>query len=64
MTADIPLAMLDQVSADELSWQVPGLREELVTELIRSLPKQLRTRVRAGAGHGPRGARAAGPAPR
>ena len=24
-------------------WQVPGLREELVTELIRSLPKQLRT---------------------
>ena len=26
----------------DFSWQVPGLREELVTELIRSLPKQLR----------------------
>jgi ATP-dependent helicase HrpA len=43
VTADIPLAVLNQVQADELGWQVPGLREELVTELIRSLPKQLRT---------------------
>ncbi|HEX9064463.1 MAG TPA: ATP-dependent RNA helicase HrpA [Streptosporangiaceae bacterium] len=44
VAADIPLAELNQVSADEFSWQVPGLRQELVTELIRSLPKQLRTR--------------------
>ena len=44
VAADIPLATLNQVSSDELSWQVPGLREELVTELIRTLPKQLRTR--------------------
>ena len=44
VTADIPLAALNQVSADEFSWNVPGLREELVTELIRTLPKQLRTR--------------------
>ena len=43
MTVDIPLARLNQVSAEEFGWQVPGLREELVTELIRSLPKQLRT---------------------
>ena len=43
VTADVPLALLNQVSGDELGWQVPGLREELVTELIRSLPKQLRT---------------------
>ncbi len=43
VAADIPLASLNQVSADEFSWQVPGLREELVTELIRSLPKRLRT---------------------
>jgi ATP-dependent helicase HrpA len=40
--ADIPLAALAQVSGDELGWQVPGRREELVTELIRSLPKDLR----------------------
>src|SRR5208282_664616 len=26
----------------EFSWQIPGLRLELVTELIRSLPKNLR----------------------
>jgi ATP-dependent helicase HrpA len=44
VVAEIPLASLNQVSADEFSWQVPGLRQELVTDLIRSLPKQLRTR--------------------
>jgi len=43
VTVDIPLAQLNQVNGDEFSWQVPGLREETVTELIRSLPKQLRT---------------------
>ena len=42
MTVDIPLAALSQVSGEELSWQVPGRREELITELIRSLPKDLR----------------------
>jgi ATP-dependent helicase HrpA len=42
VTVDIPLARLSQVTAEELGWQVPGLREELITELIRSLPKQLR----------------------
>ena len=44
VAADIPLAALNQVSGEAFSWQVPGLRQELVTELIRSLPKQLRTR--------------------
>ncbi len=29
-------------SPEEFSWQIPGLRLELVTELIRSLPKNLR----------------------
>jgi ATP-dependent helicase HrpA len=43
VVADIPLAALNQASADEFSWHVPGMREELVTELIRSLPKRLRT---------------------
>ena len=42
VTADIPLAALARVDGDELGWQVPGRREELVTELIRSLPKELR----------------------
>ena len=42
VTVDIPLSRLNQVNADEFSWQVPGLRQELVTEMIRSLPKSLR----------------------
>ncbi len=42
VTADVPLSALGRLSGEELSWQVPGRREELVTELIRSLPKELR----------------------
>jgi ATP-dependent RNA helicase HrpA len=42
VTVDIPLSRLNQVDPAEYSWQVPGLRTELVTELIRSLPKSLR----------------------
>ncbi len=42
LTIDVPLATLNRVEAEEFSWLVPGLREELVTSLIRSLPKQLR----------------------
>jgi ATP-dependent helicase HrpA len=42
VTVDVPLATLNQVRADTFAWQVPGLRAELVTELIRTLPKPLR----------------------
>jgi ATP-dependent helicase HrpA len=42
VTIDIPLRTLNQARPEEFSWQVPGLRQELVTELIRSLPKALR----------------------
>jgi ATP-dependent helicase HrpA len=42
VTVDIPLSRLNQVNAAEFSWQVPGRRTELVTEMIRSLPKSLR----------------------
>ncbi|MDP2774099.1 MAG: ATP-dependent RNA helicase HrpA [Nocardioides sp.] len=42
LTIDVPVATLNRVGADDFSWNVPGLREELVTSLIRSLPKQLR----------------------
>lgn len=42
LTIDVPVATLNQVEAEQFSWIVPGLREELVTALIRSLPKQLR----------------------
>ena len=42
VTVDVPVATLNRVTADDFSWHVPGLREELVAALIRSLPKHLR----------------------
>ncbi len=42
VTAHVPLSLLNQVNSDGFEWQIPGLREDLVTELIRSLPKRLR----------------------
>ncbi|MGV3563180.1 MAG: DUF3418 domain-containing protein, partial [Nocardioides sp.] len=42
LTIEVPVATLNRVAADDFSWNVPGLREELVTSLIRSLPKNLR----------------------
>jgi ATP-dependent helicase HrpA len=42
VTVQIPLPVLNQVGTAGFDWQIPGLREDLVTELIRSLPKRLR----------------------
>ncbi|MGW5669576.1 ATP-dependent RNA helicase HrpA [Micromonospora sp. NPDC003776] len=42
VTVDIPLPLLNQVPAESFDWQVPGLREDLVVALIRSLPKAIR----------------------
>ncbi|MFJ4899477.1 MULTISPECIES: ATP-dependent RNA helicase HrpA [unclassified Streptomyces] len=42
VTVHIPLQVLNQVTSDGFDWQIPGLREEVVTELIRSLPKPIR----------------------
>ena len=42
VTVSVPLAVLGQVRAEDLAWQVPGLREEMLTALVRSLPKNLR----------------------
>ena len=42
LTIEVPVATLNRVEAADFSWLVPGLREELVIELIRSLPKNLR----------------------
>ena len=43
VTVDLPVALLPQADADAFLWQVPGRREEVVTALIRGLPKNLRT---------------------
>lgn len=42
VTVHIPLQVLNQVTEEGFDWQIPGLREEVVTELIRSLPKPIR----------------------
>jgi ATP-dependent helicase HrpA len=42
VTVDVPLALLDRVAGAGLDWQVPGHRRELVTALLRTLPKALR----------------------
>ncbi len=42
VTAHVPVKYLNQVEDKGFDWQIPGLRDELVTALIRSLPKPLR----------------------
>ena len=42
VTVHVPLAVLNRVDATSFSWQVPGLRAELVDGLVRTLPKRLR----------------------
>ena len=42
VTVHIPLPVLNRVTPDGFDWHVRGLREDLVTALIRSLPKSLR----------------------
>jgi ATP-dependent helicase HrpA len=42
VTVRIPLPALPSLTADPFTWQVPGLREELVTALLRGLPKAVR----------------------
>ena len=44
VTVTVPLEVLNQVEAEPLAWLVPGLLEEKVLAMIRSLPKALRTR--------------------
>jgi ATP-dependent helicase HrpA len=45
VTVDIPLEILSQINADEFDWLVPGMRAELIAELIRGLPKNIRRNV-------------------
>ncbi|MFN2495990.1 MAG: ATP-dependent RNA helicase HrpA [Pseudonocardiaceae bacterium] len=45
VTVHVPLPVLNQVDPAPFSWQIPGLREELVIALVKSLPKALRRRL-------------------
>ncbi len=43
VSVTVRLELLSQLDPDAFTWQVPGLRRELATELIRGLPKAVRT---------------------
>ena len=64
ITVHVPLHALEGLRAAGFDWLVPGLREELVVALIRSLPKELRRPSGADPGDGGRGGDRAAPAPR
>jgi ATP-dependent helicase HrpA len=42
VTVSVPAALLPKLETAAFEWQVPGLRHDLVTALIRSLPKHYR----------------------
>ncbi|MEE1296136.1 MAG: ATP-dependent RNA helicase HrpA [Bifidobacterium sp.] len=42
VTVHVPLTVLSLLRPAEFSWNVPGLRHELVTAMIKALPKSLR----------------------
>jgi len=45
VTVQVPIALLARLQPEGFDWQVPGFREELVTALLRSLPKAIRRNV-------------------
>ncbi|MFK0005735.1 ATP-dependent RNA helicase HrpA [Paenarthrobacter sp. NPDC090520] len=42
VTAEVPVLFLNQMEDAPFRWQIPGQRVDLVTALIKSLPKQVR----------------------
>ena len=45
VTVQVPIALLARLDPEGFDWQVPGFREELVTALLKSLPKSIRRSV-------------------
>lgn len=45
VTVQVPIALLAGLQPLGFDWQVPGIREELVTALLKSLPKAIRRNV-------------------
>ncbi|MFI7581756.1 ATP-dependent RNA helicase HrpA [Kocuria kalidii] len=42
VTVRVPVLFLNQLDPEQFRWQIPGFRTDLVTALIRSLPKAVR----------------------
>ncbi|MGX5694863.1 ATP-dependent RNA helicase HrpA [Agromyces soli] len=45
VTVQVPLVLLPRLKPEGFDWQVPGLRDELITAMLRTLPKVLRRQV-------------------
>ena len=45
VTVEIPLPLLASLNDESFGWQVPGLRLDLITGLIKTLPKAIRRQV-------------------
>ena len=45
LTVHVPLAVLPRLSPVGFDWLVPGMREELLTAMIKALPKQIRRHI-------------------
>ncbi len=45
VTVRVPLVLLPRLTPEGFDWQVPGLRDELITAMLRTLPKVLRRQV-------------------
>ncbi|MCC3280905.1 ATP-dependent RNA helicase HrpA [Arthrobacter caoxuetaonis] len=42
VSVEVPVLFLNQLDPEPFRWQIPGLRAELITALIKSLPKAVR----------------------
>jgi len=42
VTVQVPLPLAETLTSGQVQWLVPGLREELITTLLRALPKPMR----------------------
>ncbi|HIY65907.1 MAG TPA: ATP-dependent RNA helicase HrpA, partial [Candidatus Agrococcus pullicola] len=45
LTVHVPVAVLPRLSPAGFDWLVPGMREELLTAMIKALPKQIRKHI-------------------
>ncbi|MGQ3256769.1 MAG: ATP-dependent RNA helicase HrpA [Microbacterium aurantiacum] len=45
VTVVVPIALLATLRPEGFDWQVPGMRDELITALLRALPKAIRRHV-------------------
>jgi ATP-dependent helicase HrpA len=45
VTVHVPVAVLNRVTPAGFDWQIPGLRDELATALLRALPKAVRRQL-------------------